>query len=261
VSPGWICLHRSLAEHQLWLVGRFTPGQAWVDLLMRANYQDGRVLRGGRWIPVARGQVFTSQKALAARWRWDRKTVRSFLDALKVDAMLAIETSKETDTGYTLLTILNFERFQGETTNGLDIRTGIEGGTRPDIESASNGHPIPTSNKKNKGTRKAHTLDDEEFDRFYQRYPRRVAPADARKAWVRATTQATAADILAGLERQLPARGAMEKRFRPYPATWLNGGRWADEDPVTPPRTAPERNADPPHGQTSEPWFGPAPIR
>lgn len=261
MSPGWICLHRSLAEHQLWLMGRFTPGQAWVDLLMCANYQDGRVLRGDRWIPVARGQVFTSQKALAARWRWDRKTVRSFLDALKSDEMLSIETSKETDTGYTLLTILNFERFQGETLNTLDIRTGIEAGTRPDIESASNGHRLPTSNKKNKGNKETVTSHDEQFDRFYQSYPRKVAPADARKAWGRATKQAPAAEILAGLERQLPMLGAMEKRFRPHPAKWLNGGRWADEDPVTPPRTVPERNADPPHGPTSEPWFGPAPIR
>src|SRR2546427_513725 len=40
MMTGWIRVHRALAEHQIWLREPFTMAQAWVDLLMRANYHN-----------------------------------------------------------------------------------------------------------------------------------------------------------------------------------------------------------------------------
>lgn len=77
--------------------------------------------------------------------------------------------------------------------------------------------------------------DSSAFDRFWNAYPRRVAKDDARKAWAKAISRADPEQIIAAAERfrDDPAR---DPQFTAHPATWLNGGRWAD-DPL--PRGSP----------------------
>jgi hypothetical protein len=68
-----------------------------------------------------------------------------------------------------------------------------------------------------------------DFQAFWTAYPRREAKLAAFKAYTKARRLASAEDILAGVERykvQMPE----ERRFRPLPASWLNAGRWMDED-------------------------------
>jgi hypothetical protein len=80
------------------------------------------------------------------------------------------------------------------------------------------------------------------FDLWWARYPRKVAKANAARAFqkiVLATEQFER--IMAGLERQMPDLTAQPERFRPHAATWLNGKRWEDE-PVQ--STASEPTAD-----------------
>ena len=109
---GWLKLYRDLADHRIWHAEPFSLGQAWVDLLMMANYRDGRVLRGKRWVTVSRGQVLTSGRWLADHWNRDRKTVTAWLRVLEADQMIALETVQNRDHGCTLITILNYEKFQ-----------------------------------------------------------------------------------------------------------------------------------------------------
>ncbi len=152
---GFVLIHRRLTDHPLWTGERFTRGQAWVDLILMASYADHLAFQGNRPVSVARGQLLTSQVKLASRWRWNRKTVRSFLEALKAATMVDIQTSKETDTGYTLITLRNFNHYQAQSRKALDI--GSASGT--DIEAAfertSSGHRVPTINKGNKGNNTA----------------------------------------------------------------------------------------------------------
>ena len=71
------------------------------------------------------------------------------------------------------------------------------------------------------------------FDRFWGAYPRRQGKEAARKAWAKIRPDdALLAEMLAALERQ---RASDQWRrdggqFIPYPATWLNGRRWEDEE-------------------------------
>jgi hypothetical protein len=111
---------------------------------MLAAFADHGVFSGRDPVRVLRGQVFTSQVKLAARWDWNRKTVRGFLDTLKAASMVDIHTSKDTDTGYTLITISNYERFQGEPGKQPDIGSVIGADIEPAIERTSNGHRVPT---------------------------------------------------------------------------------------------------------------------
>jgi hypothetical protein len=67
---------------------------------------------------------------------------------------------------------------------------------------------------------------DPGFQAFWQAYPRKDAPKDAWAAWMTAIQIATPAEIIAGLKRyDFDTRA----KFRPMPATWLNGQRWMAE--------------------------------
>ncbi len=72
------------------------------------------------------------------------------------------------------------------------------------------------------------------FGEFWLLYPKKVAKGQAEKAWKAAVKKTDAGTILGALRSQLPDM-AMHLRvdgdFRPNPATWLNGERWADERP------------------------------
>jgi hypothetical protein len=136
---GWVKFHRSLAEHELWLGERFTKGQAWADLLLLASHKDHICTAGNVATSVRRGQVLTSQVKLAKRWRWNRETVGRFLKLLETLEMCRIETSKRTDTGYTLITLLNYGRLQGTFT--------ADPASDPTPDQASGQHRASTINK------------------------------------------------------------------------------------------------------------------
>jgi hypothetical protein len=116
----WLKLYRSMARHPLWLAEPFTIGQAWLDLLMSANYHDSTSIRGTSVLKIGRGQVLTSIEGLGTRWRRDRKTVRRWLLVFERDGMLARASAHGADGGYTLLTILNYEEFQGRLDGARD---------------------------------------------------------------------------------------------------------------------------------------------
>jgi hypothetical protein len=63
--------------------------------------------------------------------------------------------------------------------------------------------------------------DIEGFDKFWNYYPKKVAKADALKAWKQATKRKTADELIelakAYSESKLP-----DQQYIPYPASWLN---------------------------------------
>ncbi len=114
MESGWIKLHRRIRDNLLWPKSRrFTPLEAWLDLLLRANHSPTKDLHGtSTLISVERGQVMTSQIELAGHWKWNRKTVKAFLSTLHNDEMVDIETNRGADIGYTLITIRNYSKYQ-----------------------------------------------------------------------------------------------------------------------------------------------------
>lgn len=110
---GWISIHRKIQESKLWTEERFTKGQAWVDLLLLANHKDTEILVGYKKVSLKRGQVFTSQVKLATRWQWDRKTVRRFIEYLVSDQMVHNKVDRDIQHGNTVITITNYEKYQG----------------------------------------------------------------------------------------------------------------------------------------------------
>jgi hypothetical protein len=69
------------------------------------------------------------------------------------------------------------------------------------------------------------------FDRWYSHYPRKASKAQAEKAYrqVLKTKKATAAELLAGVQRYAAERKVEDPKYTKYPATWLNAACWKDE--------------------------------
>lgn len=72
------------------------------------------------------------------------------------------------------------------------------------------------------------------FDEWYARYPRKVGKGQARKAYAAALRKVSSPQVLLdGLDAALPDLASREPSYRPHPASWLNGERWADEQTPT----------------------------
>ena len=107
-SEGWIKLYRQLQENPLWSNEKFTKGQAWVDFLLMANHKDKKIFFNNEIITIKRGQFLTSIVKLADRWKWNRKTVSSYLYTLQKERMI----TKTSDNRKTLITIENYGIYQ-----------------------------------------------------------------------------------------------------------------------------------------------------
>lgn len=106
MSNGWINLHRCIQEHWIWQdAHRF---KWWVDLLLRANHKDTKVLIDGRLVECKKGQFVTSLYTLSSEWNVSRDVVRNFLTLLEKDSMI----ERKATTKYTQITICNWDSYQ-----------------------------------------------------------------------------------------------------------------------------------------------------
>ena len=81
----------------------------------------------------------------------------------------------------------------------------------------------------------------DDFEDWWSAYPRKVGKDAARRAYGAARKRgASQADLLMALHRQ---RWPDDPRYVPHPATWLNGGRWADDPEAAAPPERPKEAA------------------
>ena len=73
----------------------------------------------------------------------------------------------------------------------------------------------------------------DDFDTFWEHYPRKTAKVLARRAFDKTLTKTTLGVIFDALERQAQS-DQWRRGFIPHPATWLRQERWTDELPLTP---------------------------
>lgn len=88
--------------------------------------------------------------------------------------------------------------------------------------------------KENIVDNKLSTIKEKEtFDLFWEKYPRKVAKANAKNAWDKiAPPPEQAAAIIACVEDNVKNNEQWNRdngQFIPYPATWLHQRRWEDE--------------------------------
>lgn len=106
---GFFAVDRGFFEHPIFAPEPFTEREAFLWMIREAAYGDRRVRRGKEMLDLARGQLAHSLRFMATAWKWKSDArVRRFLNRLKTDAMVIIETTRET----TRITICNYDRYQ-----------------------------------------------------------------------------------------------------------------------------------------------------
>lgn len=146
-NKGYVSVYREITSNWIWEDKPFARGQAWIDLIMLAKYEDGKVPSKTGFKNGKRGTVYGSVKWLSERWGWSWDKTMMFLKMLKEDDMIDYPEHPDNNRGVSGInregiTIVNYDKFQTPT-----------GRNREQIvkESGANRERIVTSNKENKG--------------------------------------------------------------------------------------------------------------
>ncbi len=70
---------------------------------------------------------------------------------------------------------------------------------------------------------------EDEFEAWWTLYPRKVGKDAAREKYRKARKRVSAEALVAGLRHYVASVSEKEREFIAHPATWLNQGRWQDE--------------------------------
>lgn len=95
-NTGWIKLHRKITDHWLWEDKPFARGQAMIDLLILAGYNNQSKYVDGNLETVGRGSVVTSIRRLCDRWGWSNSKVVKFLKILENDSIIHVKSDTKT---------------------------------------------------------------------------------------------------------------------------------------------------------------------
>ncbi len=105
----WILLHKKLQEHRYWKERRkFSKAEAWIDILLSANYEDRDMVISGKSFVCKRGEVMYSMETWAKRWGWTKSQVRHFI----ASAREAHELRTVNNTVTTHLVVCKYESYQ-----------------------------------------------------------------------------------------------------------------------------------------------------
>lgn len=93
--------------------------------------------------------------------------------------------------------------------------------SRGDSSGKSGVTPVGTQNIIRTIKETSHTTSNDRFDEFWNTYPKKLAKADALKAWNKATKKKTADELLV-LTKLYAESKLPDYQYIPYPASWLN---------------------------------------
>ena len=106
---GWIKLHRKINDNPVLKKSRvYSNFEAFIWLLLKANFDDAKVVIGGTIYKLKQGQMITSQKKLCKQFGWGNSRLKTFLKLLKNDGMIVVKSNKQ----LTKITLLNWDSYQ-----------------------------------------------------------------------------------------------------------------------------------------------------
>lgn len=109
-ESGWIKLYRQTLDSDIWLIDHtFSYRDAFIHVLLSANWTKGITMKNGHVHEVQRGQLLTSIRKLGATFHWDKHKVYQWLKFMTATGMI---TSESVGFG-TVLTVVNYDKYQG----------------------------------------------------------------------------------------------------------------------------------------------------
>lgn len=119
-DKGWIKLHRSIMDNELYMIKPFDKCRAWIDLLLLAEHKTHKGMWRGNMVEFRRGDVCISIQALSVRWGWSRKKTAHFLEQLEGMGMVHLNAHRKRTT----ITIIKWASYQDRgTSDGTSKRT------------------------------------------------------------------------------------------------------------------------------------------
>lgn len=204
MCEGWIKSYRSILEWEWW--GDHNTTILWIYILHAVNYET----RYWRGIKIDPGELITSIASLAAKTRLSQRSIRTSLDKLQTTGELTIKTTNK----YTLVTVRKWQDFQGETTSKSPTEVTRETTTTKEVKKERN-KDIKTYGQN--------------FDQFWEQYPKKMSKEQARKTWNKLSLEHDLDLILEGLERAKKYDSRFrDKQYTPHASTWLNARGWED---------------------------------
>jgi len=108
-SKGWVKMYRSIQAGELWKDKPYAEGQAWVDLILAACFQDNGNLKAG--------ELIVSQRDLCVKWGWGRQRIRGFLARLEHDGSITLFPTQMA----TKITICKYSSYQAGKPSGQPL--------------------------------------------------------------------------------------------------------------------------------------------
>ena len=105
-SKGYIKLHRQILDNPISTKANYLA--VWVYLLLKANHEDREIILNGKKTLIKRGQLVTSVRGIAERFRLSKSGVHKIFIYLKGERMIGDLATRS----YSLVTILNYDEFQ-----------------------------------------------------------------------------------------------------------------------------------------------------
>ena len=228
---GVIKLHRKLLNNSIWNRKPFSPGQAWIDLLLLASFKDSTVPEptyGKTQVSLKVGELVTTERILSDRWGWKRGKVRNHLYAMVSNQMITMEKC----TLYTLISIVYYDQYQRQLNgNVTTLVTSKEPESNQVSSESLTGQGI-TSPKKLKKLRSNTVRSDVLFWKLVSIYPKGMNKSVSQKAWNKLDpSDALAAEIISHVARRNERDKQWVKnngQFVPMLSTFLNNRRWED---------------------------------
>lgn len=107
-GPGVFAITREIFDHPDFPAEPFTQREAWMWLISEAAWRQRRVHVGGVSVTLQRGQLASSVRFMAERWKWHRSSVERFLKRRKTATAITIAV----ETGVSVITLCNYDRYQ-----------------------------------------------------------------------------------------------------------------------------------------------------
>lgn len=80
---GYIKIWRDIENSILWNTGeKFSEGQAWIQFILWAEYQDEKVIQGNQLFSLKAGEFMMSQREMAESLNWSQPTLNRWLKKL-----------------------------------------------------------------------------------------------------------------------------------------------------------------------------------
>lgn len=160
-------------DNELYFAEPFTRSQAFIDLLLLANHKPATFFIRGIEVRLQPGQLAWSQKNLAARWKWNFKTVRRYLSSL--ERLQMVET--KTDNITTIISVRNWTLYQR---NGE--QRGDQNGEQKESKAETDNNVKNDKKEKNTSSSEDDVIVNNEFFQITRRQLARL-----RKAYPRIT--------------------------------------------------------------------------